>query len=162
VFSRSKTPSFWRGQSPIRLAPKLGAAIMHRLFSEASGLTHDIIGAAIEVHKDKGPGLLESIYEWCLILELKLRGHRVRDEMRVVIEYKGFRREEPLRFDVLVNDCVLVEVKAVEAIHPIHKAQLLSYMKLLDVPLGLLINFHEMKLTDGVSRLILPGANEPP
>ena len=72
---------------------------------------------------------------------------------------RGFRREEPLRFDVLVEGCLIVEVKAVEKIQPIHKAQLLSYMKLLNVPLGLLINFHEMKVTGGVSRLILPGAN---
>jgi GxxExxY protein len=77
----------------------------------------------------------------------------------VLIGYKGFTREEPLRFDVLVEECVLVEAKAVEKILPIHKAQLLSYMKLLDVPLGLLINFHEMKVTDGISRLILPGAS---
>ena len=77
----------------------------------------------------------------------------------VMIEYKGFTREEPLRFDMLVEGCVLVEAKAVEKILPIHKAQLLSYMKLLNIPLGLLINFHEMKLTDGVHRLILPGAN---
>ena len=77
----------------------------------------------------------------------------------VMIEYKGFTREEPLRFDMLVEGCVLVEAKAIEKILPIHKAQLLSYMKLLDVPLGLLINFHEIKLTDGVHRLILPGAN---
>ena len=74
----------------------------------------------------------------------------------VMIEYKGFTREEPLRFDMLVEGCVLVEVKAVEKVLPIHKAQLLSYMKLLNVPLGLLINFHEIKLTDGVHRLILP------
>jgi GxxExxY protein len=77
----------------------------------------------------------------------------------VMIEYKGFTREEPLRFDMLVEGCVLVEAKAVEKILPIHKAQLLSYMKLLNVPLGLLINFHEIKLTDGVHRLILPGVN---
>ena len=77
----------------------------------------------------------------------------------VIIEYKGFTREEALRFDMLVEGFVLVEVKAVEKILPIHKAQLLSYMKLLNVPLGLLINFHEIKLTDGVHRLILPGAN---
>ena len=77
----------------------------------------------------------------------------------VMIEYKGFTREEPLRFDMLVEGCVVVEAKAVEKILPIHKAQLLSYMKLLNVPLGLLINFHEMKLTDGVHRLILPGTN---
>jgi len=77
----------------------------------------------------------------------------------VVINYKGFTREEPLRFDVLVEGCVLVEVKAVDKILPLHKAQLLSYMKLLNVPIGLLINFHEMKVTDGISRLIPPGAN---
>jgi GxxExxY protein len=76
-----------------------------------------------------------------------------------VIEYKGFTREEPLRIDLLVEGCLLVEAKAVEKILPIHKAQLLSYMKLLDVPVGLLVNFHEMKVTEGVSRLILPGAN---
>lgn len=133
---------------------------MHPLFSKASGLTHEIIAAAIEVHKDKGPGLLESIYEWCLTKELELRGFAVRNQKSVVIRYKGFEREDPLKFDVLVENCVLVEVKAVEAIHPIHKAQLLSYMKLLDVPLGLLINFNVLKLTDGVSRLILPGANQ--
>lgn len=73
-------------------------------------------------------------------------------------EYKGFTREEPLRFVVLVEGCVLVKVKAVDKILPIHKAQLLSYMKLLNVPVGLLINFHELKVTDGISRLILPGA----
>jgi len=77
-----------------------------------------------------------------------------------VIEYKGFTREEALRFDVLVEGCVLVEAKAVEKVLPIHKAQLLSYMKLLNVPVGLLINFHEMKVTDGIHRLILSGANK--
>jgi len=89
-----------------------------------------------------------------------LRGLSCASQKVVLIQYKGFTREEPLRFDVLVEGCVLVEVKAVENILAIHKAQLLSYMKLLDVPLGLLINFHEMKVTDGVSRLILPGANK--
>ena len=133
---------------------------MHPLYSKASGLTHEIIAAAIEVHKDKGPGLLESIYEWCLTKELELRGFAVRNQKSVVIRYKGFEREDPLKFDVLVENGVLVEVKTVEAIRPIHKARLLSYMKLLDVPLGLLINFNVLKLTDGVSRLILPGANQ--
>ena len=122
------------------------------------GLTETIIAAAIEVHRDKGPGLIESIYEWCLLHELGLRRLECISQKTVVIEYKGFAREEPLRFDVLVEGCVLIEAKAVEKILPIHKAQLLSYMKLLDVPLGLLINFHQMKVTDGISRLILPGA----
>ncbi len=115
---------------------------MHPLFQKATGLTETIIGAAIEVHRDKGPGLMESIYEWCLLKELGLRQLACTSQKSVVIEYKGFTREEPLRFDVLVEGCVLVEAKAVEKILPIHKAQLLSYMKLLDVPLGLLINFH--------------------
>jgi len=133
---------------------------MHPLFPKANGLTETIIAAAIEVHRDKGPGLIESIYEWCLTKELGLRGLTFLDQKLVLIEYKGFTREEPLRFDVLVDDCVLVEAKAVEKILLLHKAQLLSYMKLLNVPLGLLINFHEMKVTDGVHRLILPGANQ--
>ena len=132
---------------------------MHPLFEKASGLTETVIGAAIEVHRDKGPGLIESIYEWCLTKEFELRRLTCVSQKIVIIEYKGFTREEPLRFDVLVEGCVLVEVKAVEKILAIHKAQLLSYMKLLNVPLGLLINFHEIKLTDGVHRLILPGAN---
>ncbi len=134
---------------------------MHPLYEQAAEMTRDVIGAAIEVHKDKGPGLLESVYEWCLTKELELRGYRVRTQQCVVIRYKGFVREEPLKLDILVNDCLLVETKAVETVHPIHKAQLLSYMKLLDVPLGLLINFNVDRLTEGVSRLILPNANLP-
>ena len=133
---------------------------MHPLFERASGLTETVIAAAIEVHRDKGPGLIESIYEWCLLKELELRGLECVSQKSVVIEYKGFTREEPLRFDVLVEGCVLVEAKAVEKVLPIHKAQLLSYMKLQNVPVGLLINFHEMKVTNGIHRLILSGANK--
>jgi GxxExxY protein len=133
---------------------------MHPLFEKVSGLTENIIGGAIEVHRDKGPGLIESIYEWCLIKELGLRGLACVSQKTVVIEYKGFTREEPLRFDMLVEGCVLAEAKAVEKILPIHKAQLLSYMKLLNIPVGLLINFHELKVTDGISRLVLPGAGQ--
>src|SRR3982751_1190686 len=132
---------------------------MHASFLKASGLTEIIIAAGIEVHRDKGPGLIESIYEWGLLKELELRGVGCATQKVVVLEYKRFTREEPLRFDVLVEGCVLVEAKAIEKILPVHKAQLLSYMKLLNVPLGLLFNFHEMKLTDGISRLLLPGAN---
>ena len=133
---------------------------MHPSFKRASGLTETIIAAAIEVHRDKGPGLIESIYEWCLLKELGLRGLECITQKSLLIEYKGFTREEPLRFDVLVQSCVLVEAKAVEKVLPIHKAQLLSYMKLLNVPVELLINFHEMRVTDGIHRLILPGANK--
>ena len=116
---------------------------MHPLFAKADGLTEHIIAGAIEVHKDKGPGLIESIYEWCLLRELELRHLVTTNQRLVAISYKGFTREEPLRFDVLVEECVLVEAKSVERILPIHKAQLLSYMKLLNVPVGLLINFNE-------------------
>ena len=133
---------------------------MHPLFQKANGLTETIIAAAIEVHRNKGPGLIESIYEWCLLRELELRNLACTTQQAVQVEYKGFTREEPLRFDVLIEACLLVEAKAVEKVLPIHKAQLLSYMKLLGVPIGLLINFHEMKVTDGISRLILPGANQ--
>ncbi len=132
---------------------------VHPLYSQSSAMTSDVIGAAIDVHRDKGPGLLESIYEWCLTMELELRGHHGQKQKKVTVRYKQFSREEPLRFDLLVDRCLLVEVKAVDKILPISKAQLLSYRKLLDVPLGLLINFNTSKLADGVSRLILPAAN---
>ncbi len=132
---------------------------MHPLFEKASGLTETVIGAAIEVHRDKGPGLIESIYEWCLTEELKIRKlHHVSQKM-VKITYKGAVKQEDLRFDILVENCLLIEAKSVAKVLPIHKAQLLSYMKLLDVPIGLLINFNEMKLIDGVHRLILHGAD---
>lgn len=107
-----------------------------------------------------GPGLLESVYEWCLTKELELRGYRVVSQKNVPVRYKKFTREELLRFDLLINDCLLVDVKATQSVIPIHKAQLLSYMKLLDMPLGLIINFNTMRLVDGVSRLMLPGADQ--
>ena len=132
---------------------------MHPLFAKAQKLSYEAIGAAIEVHRHKGPGLIESIYEKCLIRELSLRSISCVDQKAVVIEYKGYTFEEPLRFDLLVEGCLLLELKSVERVLPIHKAQLLSYMKLLNVPIGLLINFHEVKLTDGISRLILQGAD---
>src|SRR5437773_8476709 len=135
---------------------------MHPLFERASGLTETIIAAAIEVHRDKGPGLIESIYEWCLLKELELRGLQCVSQKSVLIEYKGFTREEPFVLMCWSKGCVLVEAKAAEKVVPIHKAKLLSYMKLLDVPLGLLINFHETRVTEGISRLILPGANQGP
>lgn len=132
---------------------------MHHRFNKANRLTGAVIGAAIEVHREKGPGLMESIYEWCLARELGLRHLSVAQQRLLTISYKGFTREEPLRFDLLVEEAVLVEVKSVEKVLPIHQAQLLTYMKLLDVPVGLLINFHTVRLVEGVVRLLLPGAN---
>jgi GxxExxY protein len=133
---------------------------VHPLFQKADKLSYEVIGAALEVHREKGPGLIESIYEKCMVRELFLRKIECVNQKVVLIEYKGHTFEEPLRFDLLVEACLLLELKSVEHILPVHKAQLLSYMKLLDVPIGLLINFHEPKLTDGISRLILPGANQ--
>jgi GxxExxY protein len=132
---------------------------MHPLFTQADRLSSIAISAAIEVHRDKGPGLVESIYEWCLLREFELRRINAVNQKQVVIRYKGFIREEPLRFDVLLENCLLIEAKSVERILPVHKAQLLSYMKILNVPIGLLMNFNEVKVIDGVSRLILPEAN---
>ena len=132
---------------------------MHPLFAKAWDLTNPVIGAAIEVHRDKGLGLVESIYEWCLTKELDLRNFRYTNQRVVQIRYKGFTREEPLRFDLLIENCLLLELKSVEHVLPIHKAQLLSYMKLLNVPVGLLINFNEDLLKEGIHRLILPGAS---
>ena len=105
------------------------------------------------------PGLIESIYERCLLRELELRSIPATTQKLVRVEYKGLVFDEPLRFDLLVDDCLLVELKAVEILHPSGKAQLFSYMKLLDIPIGLLINFHEPVLKNGISRMILPGAN---
>ena len=132
---------------------------MHPLFEKADKLSREVIGAAIEVHRMLGPGLLESIYEKCFNRELELRGIPVTKQQFIDIEYKGVVFQEELKYDVLVDGCLLVELKAVQEVIPIHKAKAISYMKLLNVPLGLVINFHEMRLVDGVHRLILPGAN---
>ncbi|TAN38866.1 MAG: GxxExxY protein [Verrucomicrobia bacterium] len=127
---------------------------MHSKFQKADQWSHAVIGAAIEVHKTVGPGLLESVYEKCLLRELELQKIPTEKQVVVPLEYKGCVFEEALRLDILV------ELKAVETILPVHKAVVLSYMKMMDVPLGLLINFHEPMLTAGLNRLILPGANQ--
>jgi GxxExxY protein len=105
-------------------------------------LSYDVIGAAIEVHKNLGPGLLESIYQKCLIEELLLRGHRIRSELNVKLFYKGKQLKAELRCDLLVDDLLVVEIKAVEAIVRIFEAQVLTYMRLLEVPKGLILNFN--------------------
>lgn len=133
---------------------------MHADFSRADVLSREVIGAGVEVHRVLGPGLLESIYEKCLLRELDIRHISAVNQEQVEIEYKGMAFTENLRFDLLVEGCLLVEIKAVQETLAVHKAQLLSYMKLMNVPIGLLMNFHEMKLVDGLSRMILPGANQ--
>jgi len=133
---------------------------MHPLYERADQLSHAAIGAAIEVHRIMGSGLLESIYERCLMRELGLAQIASVNQRLVRIEYKGLVFDETLRFDLLVENCLLLELKCAQEIVPIHKAQLLSYMKLLDVPIGLILNFHETKLVEGIARMILPGANQ--
>jgi GxxExxY protein len=103
---------------------------MHPLFQKADVLSLEVIGAAIEVHRNKGAGLIESIYERCLMRELELRKIVAVNQRLVRIEYKGLVFDEALRFDVLVEDCLMLELKSVQEILPVHKAQLFSYMKL--------------------------------
>src|SRR5215475_8018880 len=108
---------------------------MHHNYKRADDWSRRVIGAAIEVHRNKGPGLIESIYQNCLLRELSLEAIPARQQVTVPVEYKGFVFDEPLKLDVYVDDCLILELKAVDKILPVHKAQLLSYMKLLDAPL---------------------------
>lgn len=114
----------------------------------------EIVDAAFKVHRILGPGLLESVYEACLAHELAMRGLSVVRQLRVPIIYEGIEIEAGLRIDLLVEDCVLVEVKAVEALNPIFKAQALTYLKLTDKKLCLLINFNVVLIKDGIKRVV--------
>ncbi len=118
-------------------------------------LTEAIIGAAMEVHRALGPGLLESAYEECLSQELILRKIPFERQKPLLLEYKGTKLECGYRLDFLVAKMVVVELKAIDALLPIHQAQLLSYMRLGGWKVGLLINFHVPVLKDGVKRLVL-------
>lgn len=109
---------------------------------ETNALSRQIIGAAIEVHKVLGPGLLEKVYESALIHELKLRGLTAVRQQRVMVNYKGIELDCELRYDILVEDLIICEIKAITELHPIFEATLLSYMKHLQKPKGILLNFH--------------------
>lgn len=117
-------------------------------------LTGQVIGAAIEVHKQLGPGLLESTYQACLCHELELRGISYESEKPLPLEYKGIKLECGYRKDVLVAGAVIVEIKSVEALAPIHEAQLLTYLKLTGIKAGFLINFNVVVLKNGFRRLV--------
>jgi GxxExxY protein len=123
---------------------------------EVTQLSYEIVGCAIKVHKELGPGLLESVYEKCLKYELEKNGFIVDQQLLVPVIYDELEMEINLRVDLLVNDTIVVELKAVENILPVHEAQLLTYMKLLQKPQGLLINFY----TDNISRSKKPFVNE--
>jgi GxxExxY protein len=104
-------------------------------------LSYSIIGCAIEVHKALGPGLLESVYQKCLVRELLFKNFEVKSQLKVPINYKGLDVEADLRLDILVDDLIVVEIKAVDIMNPVYEAQVLSYMKLLNKPKGVLLNF---------------------
>ena len=116
-------------------------------------LTEEVIGAAIEVHRTLGPGLLESVYEDCLAFELGQRGVTVERQRDIAVNYKGHRLAASLRLDLLVEGAVVVEVKSVESLSPVHQAQLLTYLRLSKTRIGLLINFNVPVLKDGIKRM---------
>ena len=118
-------------------------------------LTEVIIAAAIEVHREMGPGLLESSYRQCLCRELSLRGIPFQCEVKLPITYKGMKVDAGYRIDILVADAVIVEIKAIEKLLPVHQAQLLTYMKLSGIRVGLLINFNVELLKHGLVRRVL-------
>jgi len=117
-------------------------------------IAYKIVGCAIEVHKHLGPGLLESVYEKCLLQELKEQGLSVKSQVQVPIYYKDTLLENDLKLDILVNDLIIIELKAVEIMIPVFKAQLLSYLKLTGKPKGLLINFHTENITNQLVPLV--------
>ncbi len=116
-------------------------------------VTHDIIGAAIEVHRCLGPGLLESLYRECVCHELRLRNVIFDREVAVSLQYKGLQLHQTYRIDLIVAGSILVELKSVEKVHPVHQAQVLTYLKLKRLPLGLLINFNVPVLRAGIVRI---------
>jgi len=120
-----------------------------------------IVDAALVIHKALGPGLLESVYEVALNHELKKRGLNVDRQVPVTFVYDGHQYDEGFRIDLLVADCVIVELKSVEQIHPVHKKQLLTYLRLSEKRLGLLINFNSALLKEGITRIV-NGLPEPP
>ena len=117
-------------------------------------LSSEIINAAITVHKELGPGLLESVYQSCMIIELFNRKMKVESEVPVPVIYRGVMvNDQGFRLDLIVEDTVVVELKSVDKVQPVHKKQLLTYLRLTNKPLGLLINFNETKLVDGITRV---------
>jgi GxxExxY protein len=123
---------------------------------EVTQLSYDIVGCAITVHKIIGPGLLESVYEKCLKEELEFQGFKVETQKKVKLKYRSMDIETELRLDLLVNDVIIVEIKSIENILPVHEAQLLTYMSLLEKPQGLLINFY----TDNITKSVKPIVNQ--
>ena len=129
---------------------------MDTIENPINALTEQVIGSAIEVHRHLGPGLLESIYRECLMMELSGTHLRFESERFVPIDYKGRRVRGGLKLDLLVEGCLVVELKAIEALHPVHSAQVLTYLRLTGYPAGLLMNFNVTSLRAGLRRLDHP------
>ena len=123
--------------------------------AETEALAREVVDSSLAVHRSLGPGLLESVYEVCLDYELRKRGVDVEREVALPVEYDGVRLDAGLRLDLLVGRRVVVELKAVEALLPVHKAQVLTYLKLTGHRLGLLINFNVPLIRDGIKRIVL-------
>ena len=122
---------------------------------EFNDLSNRIIGCAIEVHRHLGPGLLESTYEQCLAHELKLNNIQFRIQHPLPVEYKGIKLDCGYRIDLLVDESIILELKSVEKLLPIHQAQLLTYMKLADIRIGFLMNFNVKYMRQGIKRMVL-------
>jgi len=122
---------------------------------DINDLTGQIIGGAIEVHKALGPGLLESVYEECLCHELDLRRILYKRQHAIPVEYKGAKLDCGYRIDLLVEDLVILELKSVDSLEPIHEAQILTYLKLTGLKVGLLVNFNVPVLREGIRRLVI-------
>jgi GxxExxY protein len=117
-------------------------------------ITHDVIAAAITIHRKLGPGLLESVYEACLGYELEKAGFRVERQKAVPLVYESIKLDCGFRADLVVDGKLIVELKCKECLHPVDEAQLLSHLRLLNLPIGLLINFHVVLLKDGIKRMV--------
>ena len=125
-----------------------------RSFKDINELTREVIGAAIEIHKILGPGLLESAYEECLCREFELRKLPYERQKELPIEYKGVKLDCGYRLDIVLAKSLILELKACESLEPIHEAQLLTYLKLTGIKVGLLINFNVPVLKDGIKRMV--------
>ena len=144
-----------RSQGHLMSMPrKSGLPPLREPSKDVDGLAHPVIGAAIEVHRTLGPGYLESLYEEALVHELRLQNIPYERQVTIFVEYKGLKIGEG-RLDLLIDKKLPVELKAVEALAPIHQAQLLSYLKMTGLQLGLLINFNVPLLKQGIKRVIL-------
>ncbi|HEX9806183.1 MAG TPA: GxxExxY protein [Alteraurantiacibacter sp.] len=121
---------------------------------DVDAISHDVIGEAIRIHRELGPGLLESVYELVLATALARRGYRVERQVPVPIEYDGLQIQNAFRIDLLVDGCLVIEVKSVDQLGKVHAKQLLTYLRLMKQPLGLLLNFSGLTMREGIRRLV--------